>query len=112
MFDHFITAHVLDILDHHNILVIDIPANCTERLQPLDVSVNKSIKHSLRESFHIWYSKAVQQQQGVHKPVDMKLSVLKPLGAQWFVDAFEHIQRNREIITNGFDEAGITDRLN
>jgi len=89
MFDHFkaqLTAHVLDILDHHNILVIDIPANCTDRLQPLDVSVNKSIKHSLRESFHIWYSKAVQQQQGAHKPVDMKFSVLKPLGAKWYVE--------------------------
>ena len=50
MFDHFkaqLTAHVIDILDHHNILVIDIPANCTDRLQPLDVSVNKSIKQGI-----------------------------------------------------------------
>ena len=42
----------------------------------------------------------------------MKLSVLKPLGAQWFIHAFQHVQENKLIITNGFDEAGITDKLN
>ena len=109
LFDHFkaqLTERVLDILDFHNILVIDVPANCTDRLQPLDVSINKSIKHYLKES----YANEVHKQQG--KPVDMKLSVSKPLGAQWFIHAFQHVQENKLIITNGFDEAGITDRLN
>ena len=113
LFDHFkaqLTECVLDILDF---LVIDVPANCTDhldRLQPLDVSVNKSIKHHLKESFQEWYANEVHKQQG--KPVDMKLLVLKPLGAQWFIHAFQHVQENKLIITNGFDEAGITDRLN
>ena len=89
LFDHFkaqLTERVLDILDFHNILVIDVPANCTDRLQPLDVSVNKSMKHHLKESFQEWYANEVHKQQG--KPVDLKLSVLKPLGAQWFIHAF------------------------
>ena len=115
LFDHFkaqLTDRVLDILDSNNILVIDVPANCTDRLQPLDVSVNKSVKHHLRDSFQLWYSKEVQKQQGPHKPVELKLSALKPLGAQWFVEAVHHVQMNKQIIINGFDEAGITDKLN
>ena len=113
LFDHFkgqLTERVLDILDFHNILVIDVPAHCTDRLQPLDVSVNKSIKHHLKQSFQAWYANEVHKQQG--KPVDLKLTALKPLGAQWFIHAFQYVRGNILIIKNGFVEAGITDRLN
>ena len=47
----------------------------------------------------------------LRKPVDLKLSRMKPLGAQWFVDAFTHVQNNPEIIRNGFKAAGIQDTL-
>ena len=90
--------------------MVDVPANCTDHLQPLDVSVNKSIKHHHKESFLEWYANETHKQQG--KQVDMNLSALKPLGAQWFIHAFQHVQVNKLIITNDFDEAGITDRLN
>ena len=104
------TERVLDILDFHNILVIDISANCTDCLQPLYVSINKSIKHHLKGSFQEWYANEVHKRQS--KPVDTKLLVLKPLGAQRFIHAFQHNQENKLIITNGIDEAGVTDRLN
>jgi len=39
--------------------VILIPANCTDRLQPLDISVNKAAKEFLRKQFHQWYAKQV-----------------------------------------------------
>jgi len=98
----------VDILDSNNILVVDMPANCTDRLHSLDISVSKSIKHHLRDSFQLWYFKEVQRQQGPHKPIKLKLSVLKPLGARWFVEAVQHVQKNKQIIINGFDEAGNT----
>ena len=75
LFDHFkaqLTERVLDLLDFHNILVIDVPANCTDHLQPLDVSINKSIKHHLKECFQEWYANEGHKQQG--RLVDMKLS--------------------------------------
>ena len=43
IFDRFkaqCTANVLEALEENHILVVLVPANCTDRLQPLDVSVN------------------------------------------------------------------------
>lgn len=38
------TAQVMKILEENNILFVTIPNNCTDRLQPLDLSVNKPAK--------------------------------------------------------------------
>ena len=43
IFDNFkaqITSSILTLLDSHYINVVLIPANCTDRLQPMDLSVN------------------------------------------------------------------------
>ena len=66
----------------------------------------------MRESFHSWYANEVLKQQGEYKLINLKLSTLKPLGAQWFVHAFKHVSQNNQIIKNGFDEVGITSKLN
>ena len=46
-------------------------------------------------------------QNGNYETVDLRLSVLEPLGAKWFIDAFLHIQANPSVIKNGFYKAGI-----
>ena len=40
------------------------------------------------------------------KPVDLKLSVIKPLGAPWMKSAYDYVKSKPEIIQNGFKEAG------
>ena len=65
IFDNFkgqITKKVLDELEQNNIQSVLIPVNCTDRLQPMDLSVNKSIKTFLRKQFTTWYAKQVSQQ--------------------------------------------------
>ena len=45
IFDNFkaqCTSSLLSLLDSHNINVVLVPPNCTDRLQPLDLSVNKA----------------------------------------------------------------------
>ena len=42
------TPEFYTLLKEHNILSIQVPANCTDQLQPLDVSVNKPVKDHLR----------------------------------------------------------------
>ena len=62
IFDRFrgqCTEKILGLLQHHHVLIAIVPANCTDRLQPLDVSVNKSAKEYLRRQFQSWYSDQV-----------------------------------------------------
>ena len=44
-----------------NVQVAIVPANCTDRLQPLDVSVNKVAKEFLHGQFQEWYSEQICQ---------------------------------------------------
>lgn len=44
--------------------VVMVPANCMDRLQPLDVSVNKPAKNFLWQQFHTWYAEQICQQLG------------------------------------------------
>ena len=45
------TAQVMKIFEENNILFVTIPNNCTDRLQPLDLSVNKPAKDFVRTKF-------------------------------------------------------------
>lgn len=104
------TTGVLELLENNNIDVVLIPANCTDRLQPLDVSVNKAAKNFMRERFQSWYADQIQKQiaDGTDAvPVDLKLSRMKPLSAKWFVELSDYLKVNPSIIVNGFKEAGI-----
>lgn len=51
-----ITDKFPGLLELNNMSVVMIQAHCTDRLQPMDVSVNKSAKVFLRNEFQEWYS--------------------------------------------------------
>ena len=104
------TPGILMLLDQNDINVALVPANCTDRLQPINLSVNKSVKSFLRNEFYKWYAKEVCSQLQGHienKPVDLKLSTVKPLGARWVKSCYDYLKSKPEIIQNGFREAGI-----
>ena len=78
-----------------------IPANCTDRLQPLDISVNKAAKEFLRRQFHDWYAKQIcdhLEEETPVVPVDLKLSTVKPVGAKWMMNLYDYLQAKPEII--------------
>ena len=109
------TQEFLDILEKNDILVVEVPPNCTDRLQPLDLSVNKPLKDQMKKQFHNWYAGEVKKKMSDTsgngtKVVDLKLTRLKPLGLQWLIDACSYVERNN-FIQNGFSEAGITSTL-
>ena len=81
--------------------VILIPPNCTDRLQPLDISVNKPAKDFLRQEFQDWYSKKICHQfQGLEskEPVDLRFTIMKPLGAQWMISLHKYLKSKPQII--------------
>ena len=109
IFDNFkgqTTDDILKQLEDNSIHVVRLPANCMDRLQPLDISVNKTVKEFLREKFNKWYSEKVADQLragGGIQPV----AEMRSIGGQWLVQMFKYIQDNPQIIVNGFIKAGI-----
>ena len=104
------TEEVFALLEENNIHVVKVPANCTDRLQPMDLSVNKPVKEFMRSKFGQWYAGEVEKQldQGAeHTSIDLRTSVMKPLGAHWLVSLHDYLQENNSIIKNGFKAAGI-----
>ena len=61
-----------------------VPANFTDRLQPMDLSINKPAKHFLKEKFQLWYAEQVVKQEEEMNaikpwPVVFPMSVIKLL---------------------------------
>ena len=114
-----ITSKINNLLETNNINVCLLPANTTDLLQPMDISVNKPAKDFLKRKFERWYSDEVMKQlQGVSdiesaeiEPINICFSAMKVLTSQWLVDMNEYIANNPQFIFNGFRRAGIADAL-
>ena len=74
------TEKLLKLLDTNHVFLM--PPNCTDRLQSLDLSVNKTAKEFSCKYFQKWYALQVcfQLERKTSKErVDLRLSVVKPL---------------------------------
>ena len=86
-----ITSDFLEILDKHCLVYATVPPNCTDRLQPMDLSVNKSAKDFLKAEFQQWYANEVLTKlngtggdvdEDNAACVDLSLTKLKTFGSQ------------------------------
>lgn len=69
------THDILSLLDKHNVIAIQVPANCTDKLQPMDVSINKPVKDETKKRFQCWYAGEVQKQLKVVTLGEVKVDV-------------------------------------
>ncbi len=84
---------IFNLLECHNIHTCLLPANTTDLLQPLDVSVNKPANNFLRRKFQEWYSEQIsdQLQDGQElssfelDPIALGLPIMKETVAGWVV---------------------------
>ena len=120
IFDNFkgqLTDDVLQLLERNNIDIVFVPANCTDRLQPLDLSVNKPAKDFLRDKFQQWHSDQIFDQLNddlslvANAVTKFPLHVMKPLVLKWMEELQSYMLTHPDIIKNGFQAAGITDVL-
>ena len=119
IFDAF-TGHsgqeINELLESNNIIVVKVPASCTDELQPMDLSINISCKSSLRQNFSMWYAERVaeQIQSGTppkHVKINMAMQIMRELSAKWITDFFDYVNSNKYLVINGFKKAGIVDAL-
>ena len=54
-----VTPGMTELLERYHIYSCLIPPNITDRLQPMDVAVNKPAKVFLKKQFQNWYSEEV-----------------------------------------------------
>ena len=111
IFDNFkgqLTDNVLQLLERYNIDIVFVPANCTDPLQPLDLSMNKPAKDFLRDKFQMWHSDQIFDQlqddlSPVAEPVvKFPLNIMKPLVLQWMEDLEAYMLSHLNIIRSGF----------
>lgn len=108
------TAKVLELLEANNILFVTVPSNCTDRLQPFGLSVNKPVKDFVRAKFWDWYGSQIannQLDEGLNEEVNIWLgmTMMKPITAQWMIDLHPCLSSRPSIVVNGFWAAGLKD---
>lgn len=109
-----VTPKVTRTLKSLNIEVVTVPANMTHFFQPLDLTVNGSAKSFMKKEFITYYSNEIQAQLRSSKEldridVDLRLTAIKPLHAQWLVALFNYMttSEGQATIKKGWERAGI-----
>ncbi len=68
------TGKVYEALEKHSIHSVLVPAGCTDKLQPMDVSVNRAAKAFLQREFQDWYANQVMLNMRTTDPSEFTLS--------------------------------------
>ena len=110
------TNHFKELLRSNNIRYVVVPANCTDKLQPMDLAINKPLKDAMKRKFQTWLSKEMQQQLSSNISVnnvkiDFRMSIIKPKSASWLMSSVEEIRSRPLLAINGFRHAGITNAV-
>ena len=116
VFKGHLTSKVNEVMLRNNIVHELVPPNMTSLFQPLDITVNRYAKRYIRNLYSAYYTGEVRKQlDGGVAPCDvkinLKLSKLKPMHAEWLVKLYNDMQGRPELIKKGFDKAGITAAL-
>lgn len=89
-----------------------MPANCTSKLQPCDVGVQKPFKGALRAAAAAKFGDLLQRaaDDGT-APADVKFDLrtkaMKPMVCQFIYTAWKHLKDNRDIVTNSWAASGL-----
>ena len=70
----------------------------------------------MKREFSEWCSSVVYQNLTTSNnenppPVDLRMSIMKPLVIEWHIKAYNHLQTKSLVVANGFRAVGVTDIL-
>ena len=84
-------------------------ANSKSKVLPKKLSINKPAKDFVQAKFWECYSGEIckQLEEGVSQEVDIQMSKMKPLTAQWMMDLHNYLISRYSIFIKGCNAAGI-----
>ena len=113
-----VTPMVLNVYKESNIVIALVPANMTNFLQPLDLTVNGYVKKFMCGKFNASYSLQIENQLDAGKQlqdidVPFRISLLNSCYAEWLVECYNHMTTTaaQNVIQSGWKAAGITEAL-
>ena len=101
------TDDVKTLLAKHKTSVVTIPAGCTSRIQPLDVSLNKPFKSGIR----------LQVEQHMHANLKqyteggINASARRVLMTKWIANAWHEVCNKKEMVIRSFVKCGLSVNL-
>ena len=104
------TDKVKELYSEHNISLEFVPVNCTDVLQPLDLSCNGDFKSYLKGLFSTWYADEVSKQlkTGETVKINLQLSYIKPLHANWLLQGLHMLTDDINIVKLGWKKRGLS----
>lgn len=86
-------------------MYVIVASNCTDLLQPLDLSINKFCEIKVPGMYGGIICKQLEEE--IEEEVDMRLSVIRLLIVYCIIDFYHYIETHLEIPVNGFNAVGI-----
>ncbi|ELU08351.1 hypothetical protein CAPTEDRAFT_213251 [Capitella teleta] len=89
----------------HHIRLVFAPVPCSDNVLPLDLACKTEFKTGVRGHFMQWYAAQVNALSS--SEVDTRFSVMKPLNADWMLQAWQALGLNKTVVISGWDYAGV-----
>ena len=96
---------------YSNILVLYVPPNCTGKLQPQDVVVQKPLKGGIKAGFREFQVTKFREAQrtGNYKALcDFRISVIKPFTPTWLYAGWKRVADDMDMDRKGWAKCGLT----
>jgi hypothetical protein len=92
--------------DFHNYMLsiklvyVYVTPNCTSKLQPMNLSMQKCVKDRMRSQFEDYYADKLAKnlQDKTDVVVDLRMASLKPLSAKWIMSTIDYLKANPKIV--------------
>lgn len=96
--------------EYPSICVLFIPANCTSKLQPADVVLQRPIKCGFTRCYKQWSSTCIQQQLENNVSdvqLDLKIGTLREELCTWLLQTWKEVGSRTSMIVKGWDKCGL-----
>jgi hypothetical protein len=88
--------------------LVYVPANCTSKLQPADVALQRPFKSHIRNEFNAWAAGKLKAQIAAGPDSvlglteDFRMNVIKPLVLRWCVDSWQRLNDDKSFVAQAW----------